>query len=99
MFSQNKIDDGPYGGGRASDADAVAERESLRGLLARPFCWLGFVAVVRGSQLVAAQQTGRRCYAIEKSPPFIAVALERMARSASSLNWLANEECDSTASL
>jgi DNA modification methylase len=32
-----------------------------------------------GSQLVAAQQTGRRCYAIEKSAPFIAVALERMA--------------------
>jgi DNA modification methylase len=31
-----------------------------------------------GSQLVAAQQTGRRCYAIEKSPPFVAVALERM---------------------
>jgi DNA modification methylase len=32
-----------------------------------------------GSQLVAAQQTGRRCYAIEKSAPFVAVALERMA--------------------
>jgi DNA modification methylase len=32
-----------------------------------------------GSQLVAAQQMGRRCYAIEKSPPFVAVALERMA--------------------
>jgi DNA modification methylase len=32
-----------------------------------------------GSQLVAAQQTGRRCYAIEKSEPFVAVALERMA--------------------
>ncbi len=32
-----------------------------------------------GSQLVAAQQTGRRCFAIEKSPPFVAVALERMA--------------------
>jgi DNA modification methylase len=32
-----------------------------------------------GSQLVAAEQTGRRCYAIEKSPPFVAVALERMA--------------------
>jgi DNA modification methylase len=31
-----------------------------------------------GSQLVAAQQLGRRCYAIEKSPPFVAVALERM---------------------
>jgi DNA modification methylase len=32
-----------------------------------------------GSQLVAAQQGERRCYAIEKSPPFVAVALERMA--------------------
>lgn len=32
-----------------------------------------------GSQLVAAQQLGRRCYAIEKSPPFVAVVLERMA--------------------
>lgn len=46
MFSQNQIDDGPYDDGRALDADAVAERESLRGLLARPFYWLGFVAVV-----------------------------------------------------
>jgi DNA modification methylase len=32
-----------------------------------------------GSQLIAAQNLGRRCYAIEKSPPFVAVALERMA--------------------
>jgi DNA modification methylase len=32
-----------------------------------------------GSQLVAAQQLGRRCYAMEKSAPFVAVALERMA--------------------
>jgi DNA modification methylase len=32
-----------------------------------------------GSQLVAAHQMGRRCYAIEKSPPFVAVTLERMA--------------------
>lgn len=31
-----------------------------------------------GSQLVAAQQARRRCYAIEKSPAFVAVALERM---------------------
>jgi DNA modification methylase len=31
-----------------------------------------------GSQLVAAQQLGRRCYAIEKSEPFVAVALERL---------------------
>jgi len=32
-----------------------------------------------GSQLVAAHQMGRRCYTIEKSPPFVAVTLERMA--------------------
>jgi DNA modification methylase len=32
-----------------------------------------------GSQLIAAQNLGRRCYAIEKSAPFVAVALERMA--------------------
>jgi DNA modification methylase len=32
-----------------------------------------------GTQLVAAQQTGRRCYAIEKSAPFVAVALDRLA--------------------
>jgi DNA modification methylase len=32
-----------------------------------------------GSQLVAAQQLDRRCYAIEKSPAFVAVALERLA--------------------
>jgi DNA modification methylase len=31
-----------------------------------------------GSQLVAAQQLGRRCYAIEKSAPIVAVALERL---------------------
>ncbi len=32
-----------------------------------------------GSQLVAAQNLARRCFAVEKSPPFVAVALERMA--------------------
>jgi DNA modification methylase len=32
-----------------------------------------------GSQLVAAEQLGRRCFAIEKSPPFVGVILERMA--------------------
>lgn len=32
-----------------------------------------------GSQLVAAEQTERRCYALEKSPLFVAVVLERMA--------------------
>jgi DNA modification methylase len=33
----------------------------------------------RGSQLVAGQQTGRRCYAIRKSPAFVGDALERLA--------------------
>lgn len=33
-----------------------------------------------GTQLVAAQQLGRICYAMELSPPFVAVALERLAR-------------------
>jgi hypothetical protein len=46
VFSQSQIDDGQYGGGRALDADAVAERESLRGHLAKPFYWLAFVAVM-----------------------------------------------------
>jgi DNA modification methylase len=32
-----------------------------------------------GSQLVAAQQLGRRCYAIEKSPAFVAVTLQRLS--------------------
>jgi DNA modification methylase len=32
-----------------------------------------------GSQLVAAEQLGRRCNAIEKSRAFVAVVLERMA--------------------
>jgi DNA modification methylase len=32
-----------------------------------------------GTQLVAAEQLGRLCYAMELSPPFVAVALERMA--------------------
>ena len=32
-----------------------------------------------GTQLVAAQSLGRVCYAMELSPPFVAVALERMA--------------------
>ncbi|HTT75759.1 MAG TPA: DNA methyltransferase [Candidatus Binataceae bacterium] len=31
-----------------------------------------------GSQLIATEQLSRRCYAIEKSPPFVAVALERL---------------------
>lgn len=45
MFSQNRIDEGPYGDDRALAIDGVAERESLRGLLAKPFYWLGFIAV------------------------------------------------------
>ena len=31
-----------------------------------------------GTQLVAARSLGRVCYAIEQSPPFVAVALERL---------------------
>ena len=31
-----------------------------------------------GTQLVAAQSLGRICHAMELSPPFVAVALERM---------------------
>ena len=46
MFSQNRIGDGPRSGSRALEADTVAERESLRSLLARPFYWLGYLAVV-----------------------------------------------------
>jgi DNA modification methylase len=38
-----------------------------------PFCG-------SGSQLVAAQQTGRRCYALEQSPAFVAVTLERLSQ-------------------
>ena len=44
MFSQYKIDDKQGGGGRS--LNILVERESLRSLLARPFYWLGFVAVV-----------------------------------------------------
>lgn len=33
-----------------------------------------------GTQLVAAESLGRVCYAMELSPPFVAVALERLAR-------------------
>ena len=32
-----------------------------------------------GTQLVAAESLGRVCYAMEKSPPFVAVALERLS--------------------
>ncbi len=32
-----------------------------------------------GTQLVAAEQLGRICYAMELSPPFVAVALERLS--------------------
>ena len=32
-----------------------------------------------GTQLVAAEQLGRVCYAMELSPPFVAVALERLS--------------------
>ena len=38
-----------------------------------PFCG-------SGTQLVAAESLGRVCYAMELSPPFVAVALERLAR-------------------
>ncbi|OFW41932.1 MAG: hypothetical protein A3J28_01510 [Acidobacteria bacterium RIFCSPLOWO2_12_FULL_60_22] len=33
-----------------------------------------------GTQLVATEMSGRVCYAMELSPPFVAVALERLAR-------------------
>ena len=33
-----------------------------------------------GTQLVAAEMLGRICYAMELSPPFVAVALERLTR-------------------
>lgn len=33
-----------------------------------------------GTQLVAAEMLGRVCYAMELSPPFVAVALERLAQ-------------------
>jgi len=42
------------------------------GLCFEPFCG-------SGTQLVAAEQLGRVCYAMELSPPFVAVALERLA--------------------
>lgn len=45
VFSQNRIDDGVCDGWGASNADAVAERAGLRSLLARPFYWLGYLAV------------------------------------------------------
>jgi DNA modification methylase len=32
-----------------------------------------------GTQLVAAETLGRACYAMELSPPFVAVALERLS--------------------
>jgi hypothetical protein len=46
VFSRNQVDDGPYAGGGGLGEDAGAEKESLRGLLARPFYWLGLIAVV-----------------------------------------------------
>jgi len=33
-----------------------------------------------GTQLIAAEMLGRICYAMELSPPFVAVELERLAR-------------------
>ena len=33
-----------------------------------------------GTQLVAAEMLGRVCYAMELSPPFVAVALERLTQ-------------------
>ena len=32
-----------------------------------------------GTQLLAAEQEGRLCYAMELSPPFVASALERLS--------------------
>ena len=43
---QNRIEGGPHGGCPTLDARAVAERKSVRSLLARPFYWLGLVSVV-----------------------------------------------------
>jgi hypothetical protein len=45
MFSKNRIDDGAHSACAALDADAVAERETARSLLARPFYWLCYLAL------------------------------------------------------
>jgi hypothetical protein len=46
VVSEKKTDDEQCGGGRALDANAFLERESLRSLLSRPFFWLAYLAVV-----------------------------------------------------
>lgn len=46
VLSQNRIEGGPHGGCPTLDARAVAQRKSVRSLLARPFYWLGLVSVV-----------------------------------------------------
>lgn len=44
----------------------------------RDLCYEPFAG--SGTQLVAAESLGRTCYAMELSPPFVAVVLERLAR-------------------
>ena len=36
---------------------------------------------VEGSQIIAAERTGRRCRAIEISPPFVDVAIRRWQKA------------------
>ena len=68
------------------DSDNIHPTQKPRELFARPMRWhipAGGLAYEpfsgSGTALVAAEQEGRRCYAIEIAPAFVAVALERMA--------------------
>lgn len=54
------------------------QREALRGSLAE-VGWVQQVMVNRrtGSTIIAAEQLGRRCYAMEIDPRYVAVAIKR----------------------
>lgn len=50
-----------------------------------PFCG-------SGSQIIAAERTGRRCYAMELAPEFVAVALQRFQDATGKKPVLADRE-------
>ena len=59
-------------------ADALLARETPDGLMLKGDVYDPFIG--SGTTLVAAEQLGRTCYAMEIHPPYVAVALERMAK-------------------
>lgn len=74
--------------GQAGENDGIHPTQKPLEIFTRPIGWHtrpGEVCLEpfsgSGSQLIAAQKLGRRCYAMELSPPFVDAAIQRWQRT------------------